>query len=131
MFGADITPESNAYESGLSWLLRYNKGEFIGRDASLQIKQNGTTRQLVCLTFDDPQTAMFGNEPVLHDNQVIGRITSGNYGYAIGKFIAFAWLPHEFATIGTRVHVRYAGNFFAGVVSEGVLYDPTNERMKA
>ena len=131
LFGADITPEVNAYEAGLAGLLRYNKGDFIGRDASLRFKEKGVARQLVCLTFDDRKAVMFGNEPVLSGDQVIGRITSGNYGYAVGKFIAFAFVPNDFATIGTRVRVRYAGNFFEGVVSDPVLYDPRNERMRA
>ncbi|MCB8945810.1 MAG: FAD-dependent oxidoreductase [Ardenticatenaceae bacterium] len=129
LYGADITPEYNAYEAGLGWLLRYNKGDFVGREAALAQKAAGVQRKLVCLAFDDPQAIMYGNEPVLVDGEVVGRVTSGNRGYTVGKFIAMAYVAAAYAEAGTQVQVRYSGNSFDGVVVAEPLWDVGNGRL--
>ena len=130
LYGSDVTPEYNAYEAGLQWLLRYKKGDFVGREAALKQKAAGVERKLVCLTFADRKAIMYANEPVLVDGNVVGRITSGNWGYAVGVFIAMAYVETQYATAGTQVQVRYSGNFFDGVVVNEPLLDAGNERLR-
>ena len=73
---------------------------------------------------------MYANEPVLVEGKVVGRITSGNWGYAVGKFIAMAYVETQYATAGTRVQVRYSGNFFDGVVVAEPLLDVGDGRLR-
>ena len=130
LYGADVTTETNPYEVGLHRLLRFKKGDFVGREAALKAKNRPQTRKLVTLTFDDPATIMYGFEPVMLDGRVIGRITSGGYGYSIGKFIANALLDIEHCEVGTTVDVQYTGNYYQGVVAPTTLLDPEMKRMK-
>ncbi|MEM9775123.1 MAG: glycine cleavage T C-terminal barrel domain-containing protein, partial [Chloroflexota bacterium] len=76
---------------------------------------------------------MYGWEPVTvsGSDEVIGRVSSGEFGYSVGKFLAFAWVDAAHAEIGTKLKVRYTGNWFEGTVCEECLFDPNNERIKA
>ncbi len=131
LYGTDMHTEYNAYQAGLSWLLNYKKGDFVGRAASLVAKDAPRRRKLCCLTFDNPKAIMYGFEPVFADGKVVGRITGANYGYSIGKFIAYAYLDNEYSEVGTRVEVQYTGRRYQGVVAQEPLFDPNMARLKA
>lgn len=130
LWGADIHSEYNPYEAGLGFAVRLNKGDFIGRNALLRIREAGIVRKLTCMTFDDPSVAVLGKEPILAGNRLLGYVTSANYGYTVGKSIIYGYLPLADAEEGSRVEVQYFGQRYpAGVVSEP-LYDPQMTRLK-
>jgi dimethylglycine oxidase len=131
LWGADIHTEYNPYEAGLAWAVRLNKGDFLGREALLRIQENGINRKLCCLTLDDQGAVALGKEPVLDGERVLGYVTSANYGYSVGKFIVYAYLPVDFAVEGTAVHVEYFGQRQAATVVTEPLFDPTGARLKA
>ena len=88
-WAADITPEESPYEAGLGFAVRADKAtDFIGREALLARKAAGDRRRLACLVLDDPRSVTLGNEPVRIDGAIVGRVTSGGYGYAVGRSIA-------------------------------------------
>ena len=98
--------------------------------------------RLVTITLDDPNAVVTGNEPIYlasangggtnehAEEHCIGQITSGNYGYSVGKYIAMGYLPIEYATPGTQLEIEYLAQRFPAAVAEDVLFDPQNERMK-
>ena len=131
LWGSDIYTEHNPYEAGMGWLVKLKKGEFVGRDSLIKIKEKGQTRQLVTITLDDPNAVLTGNEPIFSNGTCLGQITSGNYGYSLGKYVAFGYVPLEFSKPGTPLEVEYLAERFTAVVAEDVLFDPKNERMKA
>jgi 4-methylaminobutanoate oxidase (formaldehyde-forming) len=65
------------------------------------------------------------------DGRVVGRVTSGGFGYAVERSIAYAYLPTVHAALGTRVEVDVFGTWVGGVVTREPLYDPSNERIRA
>ena len=71
-----------------------------------------------------------GNEPVRVDGEVAGRITTGGYGYTVGRSIAYAYLPPEHAEPGTAVDVEIFGTRVAGEVVREPLIDPEGERVR-
>jgi glycine cleavage system aminomethyltransferase T len=83
LWGGDIYTEYNAYQAGLG-----------------------------SLTSDDPQAIALGDEPIIADKQCLGHVTSVNYGYSIGKLIAYGYLPIAYATAGTTVEIEYLGRRF-------------------
>ena len=88
--------------------------------------------RLVCLTLDDPRSIALGSEPVrAGDGEIVGRVTSGGYGYAIGASIAFAYVPAAHADVGTRLAVDIFGEWIDGEVRAEPLYDPKGERVRA
>jgi 4-methylaminobutanoate oxidase (formaldehyde-forming) len=128
VWGADITPEDTPYEAGLGFAVKLDKGDFIGRDALLAAGE--PERRLRCLTLDDPRAIALGSEPVRVGDGLVGRVTSGGYGYSVECSIAYAFLPAEH-DVGTEVAVEIFGDWVPGVVAAEPLFDPAGERIRA
>ncbi|HEX3218742.1 MAG TPA: FAD-dependent oxidoreductase [Candidatus Limnocylindria bacterium] len=131
VWSSDITPEDTPYQAGLGFAVRMKKAHgFIGRDA---LAKSGPEpdRKLCCLVLDEPLMVALGNEPIRVDGQVAGRVTSGGYGYAVAKSIAYGYLPAAFADVGQRLEVEIGGDWVAGTVAAEPLYDPTGERVRS
>jgi glycine cleavage system aminomethyltransferase T/glycine/D-amino acid oxidase-like deaminating enzyme len=131
-WSTDITPEYNPYESGLGFCVRLNKGEFIGREALVTVNAQGGTRKLCCLTWGGEDDGVFaiGGEPILREGMVIGRVTSGGYGWTLQKAIAYGYLPIEHAAVGTPVQVEMFGERVDARVEREPLYDPKGAKIK-
>ena len=72
-----------------------------------------------------------GNEPVRVGGEIVGRVTTGGYGYTVGRSIAYAYLPATSAEPGTAVEVEIFGRWVGGEVGKEPLYDPKGERVRA
>jgi glycine cleavage system aminomethyltransferase T/glycine/D-amino acid oxidase-like deaminating enzyme len=131
VWGADITPDETPYEGGLGFCVKLDKtGGFVGRDALLEARERGPRLALACLTLADPRSVALGNEPVRLGSEIAGRVTTGGYGYTVGRSIAYAYLPPEQAQPGTEVAVEIFGSWIEGVVADEPLYDPRSERIR-
>ena len=126
-WGRELTPDYTPYEAGLSFAVKLDK-DFIGREAL--ISRGDADRVLRCLTLDDSRAVALGSEPVRVDGQLVGRVTSGGYGYTVGKSIAYAYLPAS-CDVGTEVGVEIFGEWVGGNVAAEPLYDPTGERIRS
>ena len=71
-----------------------------------------------------------GKETLLVNGEVVGYVTSANYGYSIGKHIVYGYLPAQYAGPGTKVDVQYFGRHQGATVMPEPLFDPSNGRMK-
>ena len=131
LWGADIHSEYNPLEAGLDWAVRFNKGDFIGREALLRIRERGITRKVCPMTLDDPSSVLMGKEPIFDDNRRLGYVTSTNFGYSTGKFILYGYLPVEYSQPGTKVSVEYFGQRYPATVATEPLYDPDNKKLKS
>ena len=127
VWGADITPEDSPFEAGLGFAVKLDKDDFVGRDALAESRELG--RRLRCLTLEDPRAIALGSEPVRVGGATVGRVTSGGYGYTVGKSIAYAYLPAEHE-VGTEVAVEIFGEWAPGVVAQEPLFDPQGERIR-
>jgi 4-methylaminobutanoate oxidase (formaldehyde-forming) len=130
VWGADITPDEQPDQAGLGFAVKLDKGEFIGREALLRAREDGGAPRLCCLVLADPRSVALSNEPVQIEGQVLGRVTSGGYGYTVGKSIAYAYLPPEHAAPGTEVAVEIFGEWVAGEVAAEPLFDPDGGRVR-
>jgi 4-methylaminobutanoate oxidase (formaldehyde-forming) len=130
-WSADIGPDYTPFEAGLGFAVKLNKGDFIGREALLKQKETGLQRKLCCLTLADPTAIAIGNEPIRAGDQVISWVTSGGYGYSVGKSIAYGYLPVEYAAVGAIFDVEIIGERIEAVVASEPLWDPKGERIKA
>jgi glycine cleavage system aminomethyltransferase T len=129
-FGADMTFEHDPYEAGLGFAVKLDKGDFLGRDALLERKEN-VRRSLTCLTLDGPEAIVMGKEPVYSGHRCVGYVTSAAFGYTIGKAIAYAWLPRELSTPGTNVDIGYFDRRLPATVAAEPLFDPTMTRLRS
>jgi 4-methylaminobutanoate oxidase (formaldehyde-forming) len=129
-WSADITPDDTPYEAGLGFAVRLGKGEFLGRAALARQRAEGVRRTLACLTLADPRAVALGGEPVRADGRVAGRVTSGAFGYTVGRSIAYTYLPTELVRPGTEVAVEIFGDWIDGAVASEPLWDPKGERVR-
>jgi glycine cleavage system T protein len=132
VWGADITPEDSPDEAGLGFAVKPEKGaDFLGREALLEARAHEPERRLACLVLADPRAVCLGQEPVRVAGEITGRVTSGGYGFAVGKSIAYAYVPAAAAEAGTGVEIEVFGEWVAAVVAAEPLWDPAGERIRA
>jgi glycine cleavage system aminomethyltransferase T len=131
VWGADITPDENPFEAGLGFAVKLDKGDFLGRDALLAAQESPPERELACLVLEDPRSVALGSEPVRMDGEILGRVTSGGYGYSVERSIASAYVPAGSADPGRAVEVEIFGDWIGGEIAEEPLWDPAGERIRA
>jgi glycine cleavage system aminomethyltransferase T/glycine/D-amino acid oxidase-like deaminating enzyme len=128
VWGADITPEDTPFEAGLAFAVKLDKGDFTGREA---LAEAGPPERLLrCLVLDDARAVALGSEPVRVDGALVGRITSGGYGYSVGRSIAYAYVPAEHE-VGTAIEAELFGEWVPGEIAAEPLYDPRGETIRA
>jgi len=131
VWSSDITPEETPYEAGLGFAVALEKGDFIGHDALVAAKAAGPRKRLRCLLLDDPRSVALGNEPLRVEGRIVGRVTTGGYGFAVDRSIAYGYLPPEQAVIGTRGEVDVFGRWVGFEVTREPLWDPAGERIRS
>jgi glycine cleavage system aminomethyltransferase T/glycine/D-amino acid oxidase-like deaminating enzyme len=128
-WASDLTSETTPDEAGLSFAVKLDKGEFLGRAALLAANP---AQRLICLVLADPRAVALGSEPVrTSDGDVVGRVTSGGFGYAVGASIAYAYVPLAEAEPGTALEIDIFGEWVSAEVRPEPLYDPKGERIRA
>ncbi len=128
VWGADIGPEVDPYAAGLGFCVKLDKGDFIGREALLEKRAAPAGSRLACVVLDDARRVVLGSEPVRIGGEIAGRVTSGGYGYTVGKSIAYAHVPAKVA-VDTPVEVDIFGTWVGGRVAREPLYDPEGTRV--
>ena len=127
VWGSDITADDTPHEAGLGFAVKLDK-EFLGKEALLHAA--APERRLCCVTLADRHSIALGSEPVRVGGELVGRVTSGGYGYTVERSIAYAYLPAASAEPGTPVEVEIFGEWVAGEVAAEPLYDPEGVRLR-
>lgn len=130
----ELSIEYNAYESGLDRFVHPNKGQFIGRDALVEAKQNGLGWNFVTMEVHgvgDGDSDARGSEPIYRDGQLVGRATNGGYGFRVNKSLALGMVKPEHAAIGTELEIKILGKIFKATVIPESPYDPDNKALRA
>ena len=121
--GSDLTGETTPDEAGLGFCVKVDKpGGFAGHDALVAARAEGITRRLRAIVLADPRRVVLGGEPVRLDGRLIGRVTSGGYGYTVDASIAYAYVPID-AKPGTAVEIDLFGHRVPGEVVTEPLFD--------
>jgi len=129
--GVDMHTDYTADEAGIGFAVNLRKPGFIGKQAVIEERARGVKKRLVPIVLDDPDAAPLGGEPILIDGAAVGYVTSANFGYSVGKSIAYGYLPAQQATPGTRAAVRIFDREVEGAVSSEPIFDPAGERLRA
>lgn len=127
----EFRPIYSPVESGLMRFVNLDKGDFIGRDAVLQDRASGGVRRLVTFTVDVGDADAIGDEPVWHDGQVVGWITSGGYGHCVGQSIALGYVPKALAGATSGFEIEILGERRAARLQPQALYDPEGRTMRS
>ncbi len=134
-WGHDITDEDHVLEAGLGLTVSRKKPAFLGREAVLRREQQGLDRRMVQFRLKDPEPLLFHNEAIVRDGEIVGPVTSGNYGHFLGSAIGMGYVPAKGQTdddiLGSTYEIEVAGQRHAAVASLVPMYDPNSERVKA
>jgi 4-methylaminobutanoate oxidase (formaldehyde-forming) len=132
VWSSDITPDETPYDAGLGFAVALDKTPpSNAHDALVAAKAAGPTRRLRCLVLDDPRSVCLGNEPVRVDGEVVGRVTSGGYGFSVERSIAYAYLPPDRSAVGTTGDIEVFGEWIGFEVAREPLYDPAGARIRS
>ena len=133
-FGHDITEEDHVLEAGLGFAVKTAKPDFIGRDAVLSKLEQGLSSRLLQFRLTDPEPLLYHAEPILRDGQLVGYLTSGNYGHTLGGAVGLGYVPcgveGAASLLSSRYEIEIAGTRVCAEASIKSLYDPRSEKTK-
>jgi dimethylglycine dehydrogenase len=129
-WGAELTSEVTPVDAGLERFVRLDH-DFIGRAAVLAARERGASIHLVYLEVDATDSDAAGGEPVFAHGRAVGVTTSGGYGHATARSLAFAYVESGSEAPGTRLEVELLGDRRPARVLAAPVYDPANERPRA
>ncbi|UWQ20583.1 FAD-dependent oxidoreductase [Jannaschia sp. W003] len=132
--GHDITPEDHVVEAGLAFACR-KSGDYVGANAVAAKRESGPARRLLQFRLRDPEPELHHAEPILRDGEMVGHLTSGGYGHALGAAVGLGYVPCAGEKVADLVasqwEIEIAGTRVAAEASLRPMYDPTGERMRA
>lgn len=111
LYGNDIDEHTTPLEAGVEWAVSFEKGEFIGREALLALKQAGVTRRFVGFELLEKAVPRHGFKILSPrpEGEPIGEVTSGNLSPLLQKGIGLGYVPLRYATPGTAIAVDIRG----------------------
>jgi dimethylglycine dehydrogenase len=128
----ELSVEYNAYESGLDRFISLKKPGFLGKDALLAWKDKGLSNQLVTMEVVDVTDAdARGSEPIYLGDAIVGRATSGGFGWRVNKSLALAMVRPDLAVVGTELEIAILGKRHRALIIPDSPYDPDNFALKA
>ena len=140
-FGHDISNEDHVLEAGLGFAVKESKpdtrfGGMIGADAVKAKRNDGLSQRLMQFRLTDPQPLLYHNEAILRDGEIVGYLTSGNYGHHLGGAIGLGYVKcseeGESAEqqLGSDYSIDVAGTIVPAEVSFRPMYDPKSAQVR-
>ncbi len=123
LWGEDLHTEHTPYETDLGWAVDMDT-EFIGKKALAANADGGDLdHKVACLTLDDPEATILDDRPVLdpETGEALGYVHSAEYGYTVGRCVAYTYLPPAYAEPGTNVEILFEGDYYDATVREEPL----------
>ena len=132
MVGTEMSIEYAAFESGLHRFVQMQKESFIGRDGLAAWQEGGFANSFVTLEVQGVEDAdALGGNPIFKEDKLVGRATSGGYGFRVKKSLALAMVAPELATSGTALEIEILGQRLSAIVIDESPFDPANEKLRA
>ncbi|MBM3599696.1 MAG: FAD-dependent oxidoreductase [Alphaproteobacteria bacterium] len=128
----ELSIEYAAFESALDRFVHLNKGAFFGSDALAAWRARGFKNRFVTMEVHGVTDAdARGSEPIWQGKSLVGRCTSGGFGWRLNKSLALGMVRPDLATLGTEVEVEILGERRRATVIPESPFDPDNARLRA
>ena len=134
-WGHDISVDETPLEAGLGFAIDWET-DFLGRDALVGQKNEGVRKRLVAFALDDPAPTLWGSEPILLENHVVGYTTSGAYSPTLGSAVAMGYVKDPGGETVTPQFVRESdfailnnGSRYSAAAFLNSPYDPAREKI--
>ncbi|HEV8579855.1 MAG TPA: glycine cleavage system aminomethyltransferase GcvT [Thermoanaerobaculia bacterium] len=121
LYGHEIDETTTPFEAGLGWVVKLDKGDFIGREALVAQKAQGVPRKLAGFEVQGRGIARQGHT-VVSDGDTVGGVTSGTWSPTFEKALGMAYVPPEMAAPGTPLTLEVRGKALPAVVVELPFY---------
>ncbi len=122
LYGDELSSEISPVEAGLSMFCRFDKDDFIGKEALMLQKQNGTVKKLVGIEIEDKAIPRAGYPVELEDGTEVGVVTTGYHSISLDKSICFALVKTEFSKLDTPLWIHIRKKVFPGKVVKKRFY---------
>ena len=140
-FGHDISNEDHVLEAGLGFAVKEDKpagrfGGMIGADAVRAKRNDGLSQRLMQFRLKDPEPLLYHNEAILRDGELIGYLTSGNYGHHLGAAIGLGYVKCKMTgetaqqQLQSSYQIDVAGRLVDADVSFSPMYDPKSLQVR-
>jgi len=121
LYGHELDDHTNPIAAGLGWICKPEKGDFIGRDAIVAMREAKPEEKLVSLRLG-PRSIPRQHYRVWSDGRELGEVRSGLYSPSLGCGIATAYVPTEFSRVGTQLQVEIRGQMEPAEVVKPPFY---------
>ena len=122
LYGDELSEQISPVMSGLSMFCKLDKTEFIGKEALLKQKTEGTERRIIGIELEDRAIPRHGY-PVLAEGKEIGEVTTGYHSISADKSVCMALIDSAYAKIGTSVEIQIRKKTFPGVIVKKRFYE--------
>ena len=131
-WGSELTGEISLVEAGMDRFFNLKKkNNFFGAKALQEKVQSGVDIKLVYLDVDADNADAMGNEPVYHNNKIVGVTTSGSYGFRVKKSLAFGYVKSDLMNAGSELEIAIQGQRRKAKILDSAVYDQDNQKLKA
>jgi glycine cleavage system aminomethyltransferase T len=136
-WGADMGPIDTPAEVGLGFTVALDKAAgFIGRDELLRRRGEPPSRRLLHVRLVQPEPLLYHGESLFAEGKLVGRVTSGAYGYSLGAAVGLAMVEAAADEVddlaaSQAIEVEIAGTRVPAILSRRAFYDPYGARMRA
>ena len=120
LYGSEMDTTTTPYEASLGWIVNSTK-EYIGKTILDNQKKNGIDKKLVALKLTKRNIARH-DYPIMNEDIVIGKVTSGTWSPSLSVPIALAYVPTELSKVGSVVNVKIRGKLEAATVVKKPFY---------
>jgi aminomethyltransferase len=131
LFGLDANDTTTPLEAGLAWTIKFDKPDFIGKAALERQRAAGVDRRLVLLALDSLDSVPAIGASILANGAEVGKVTSADRGYSVGKALALGFVAPDCAKDGQEVTVHTTEGARTGRVHLRAVYDPEGVRVRA
>ena len=121
LYGSDINENITPIEAGLGWITKFDKKDFIGREALISLK-NKINRRLVCIQMQEKAIPRNGCK-IYSQNKEIGSFTSGTMSPSLGVGIGIGYVAIDYSHIGQNLIINIRGKNKKGIIVKPPFYN--------
>ncbi|MXW69539.1 MAG: aminomethyl transferase family protein, partial [Acidimicrobiia bacterium] len=123
------TNEVTLIDADMERFIKFDKGDFTGREATLN--QGDRELQLIYFSLDSGDADVQGGEPIFAGENCVGVTTSGGYGHYVRQSLGFGYVPPALAEPGAALTVEVLGRRRQISLLAEPVHDPANKRLRA
>jgi len=129
IIGQDTDMLTNPLGANMSWVVKLDKEDFVGKAGLLLIQQREESQRLVGFLMEGEAVPQDG-DAVIHDGRPLGRVTSARFSPTLGRGFGMAWVPPALAREGQKIQIAVDGRLTVAKVVAGPFYDPEGKRLR-